>query len=339
MSPERVRVIGPYLGGGYGNKDESRLAAIAAVLASRAGRPVRIEYSREDEFVAGRVRHAARIRLKAGLTSDGSITALHASALLDTGAYLASGPGVARRTGQGVLYLYHCPNVKYEARLAYTNRPVAGSYRALGAPQGHFALESLMDRAAERLGLDPLDFRLKNRVRPEGQPGRRTSPPGQVIDSQPVEGGIPFSSNGLEQCLELGCRSVRLARTFARLAGGRPGVETRQGDGDDGLPGRAGVALGGRGAAGKVGGHQARHRAHGRGRRRDHCAPADSRRGAGSRFRTGGGGVRRHLRHSRRADHRRVHGHVLHRHRSGAGGGRGTPGADGTGLHRTRSAG
>ena len=207
LSPERVRVIGPYLGGGYGNKDESRLAAIAAVLASRAGRPVRIEYSREDEFVAGRVRHAARIRLKAGLKSDGSITALHASAVLDTGAYLASGPGVARRTGQGILYLYHCPNVKYEARLVYTNRPVAGSYRALGAPQGHFALESLMDRAAERLGLDPLDFRLKNRVRPEGQPGRRTSPPGQVIDSQPVEGGIPFSSNGLEQCLELGAEA------------------------------------------------------------------------------------------------------------------------------------
>ena len=114
---------------------------------------------------------------------------------------------MARRTGQGILYLYHCPNVKYEARLAYTNRPVAGSYRALGAPQGHFALESLMDRAAERLGLDPLDFRLKNRVRPEGQPGRRTSPPGQVVDSQPVEGGIPFSSNGLEQCLELGAEA------------------------------------------------------------------------------------------------------------------------------------
>ena len=187
LSPERVRVIGPYLGGGYGNKDESRLAAIAAVLARRAGRPVRIEYSREDEFVAGRVRHAARIRLKAGLTSDGSITALHASALLDTGAYLASGPGVARRTGQGILYLYHCPNVKYEARLAYTNRPVAGSYRALGAPQGHFALESLMDRAAERLGLNPLDFRLKNRVRPEGQPGRRTSP-SRPSNRQPAGG-------------------------------------------------------------------------------------------------------------------------------------------------------
>ena len=204
LPPHRVRVVGPHLGAGYGNKDESRLGALAAVLSQRAGRPVRVEYSREDEFVAGRVRHAAKIHLRAGFKSDGSISAIEASVLLDTGAYLASGAGVARRTGQGILYLYHCANVKYEAHLAYTNRPTAGSYRALGAPQGHFALESLMDRAAEHFGMDPLDFRLKNHVRPEGQPGRRVTPLDRVVDSQPLEGGIPFSSNGLRQCLELG---------------------------------------------------------------------------------------------------------------------------------------
>ncbi len=204
VSSHRVRVVGPFLGAGYGNKDETRLAGIAAVLSRKAGRPVRCEYTREDEFIAGRVRHAAKIHLSAGFKADGSITAIQASALLDTGAYLASGAGVARRAGQGILYLYHCANVKYEAHLAYTNRPTAGSYRALGAPQGHFALESLMDRAAEHFGMDPLDFRLKNHVRPEGQPGRRVSQPDQVIDSQPLEGGIPFSSNGLQQCLELG---------------------------------------------------------------------------------------------------------------------------------------
>ena len=204
LTSHRVRVVGPFLGAGYGNKDETRLAGIAAALSQRAGRPVRLEYSREDEFIAGRVRHSAKIHIRAGFKSDGSITAIEASALLDTGAYLASGAGVARRAGQGILYLYHCANVKYEAHLAYTNRPTAGSYRALGAPQGHFALESLMDRAAEHFGMDPLDFRLKNHVRPEGQPGQRTTPLDQVIDSQPLEGGIPFSSNGLRQCLELG---------------------------------------------------------------------------------------------------------------------------------------
>ena len=204
LDSRRVRVIGPFLGAGYGNKDETRLSGIAAVLAQRAGRPVRCEFTREDEFIAGRVRHAAKIHIRAGLKADGSITAIEASALLDTGAYLASGAGVARRTGQGILYLYHSANAKYEAHLAYTNRPTAGSYRALGAPQGHFALESLMDRAAEHFGMDPLEFRLKNHVGPEGQPGQRSTPQGQVIDSQPLEGGIPFSSNGLHECLELG---------------------------------------------------------------------------------------------------------------------------------------
>ena len=200
----RVRVIGPFLGGGYGGKDESRLSAIAAVLSQIAGRPVHAEYSREDEFIAGRVRHAAKISIRAGFRSDAAITAIEADALLDTGAYLASGLGVARRAGQAILYLYHCANVKYRARLAYTNRPTAGSYRALGAPQGHFALESLMDRAAQHFGIDPLDFRLMNHVRPEGQPGQRATPPQQIIDSQPLEGGIPFSSNHLRQCLEQG---------------------------------------------------------------------------------------------------------------------------------------
>ena len=207
LPSHRVRVVGPFLGAGYGNKDETRLAGLAAVLSQQAGRPVRLEYSREDEFIAGRVRHAAKIHIRAGFKSDGSITAIEASATLDTGAYIASGAGVARRTGQGILYLYHCANVRYEAHLAYTNRPTAGSYRALGAPQGHFALESLMDRAAERFGMDPLDFRLMNHVRPEGQPGQRVTPPEQVIDSQPLEGGIPFSSNGLSQCLELGANA------------------------------------------------------------------------------------------------------------------------------------
>ena len=199
-----IRVVGPYLGGGFGNKDESRLGALTALLAHRAKRPVRVEYSREDEFVAGRVRHAARIKTRVGLTRSGSITAIDTDTVLDTGAYLASGAGVARRAGQGALYLHECANVRYTATLAYTNRPVAGSYRALGAPQGHFALETLMDRAAEALGMDPLEFRLKNRVKPEGQPGRRESPADQIIDSQPVEGGIPFSSNGLEECLRRG---------------------------------------------------------------------------------------------------------------------------------------
>ena len=204
----RVRVIGPNMGGGYGNKDESRLAALAALLSRRAGRPVRIEYSREEEFVAGRTRHGGRIKLRMGVTREGDITAIHGDAVMDSGAYQASAPGVARRTGQGMLYLYRCPNARFDARPATTNKPVSGSYRALGAPQGHFALETLVDRAAEAIGMSPLEFRLRNHVPPEGQAGPRLSPPDEIVDGQPVEGGIPFSSNGLEECLRRGAEEI-----------------------------------------------------------------------------------------------------------------------------------
>ena len=100
----RVRVIGPNMGGGYGNKDESRLAALAALLSRRAGRPVRIEYSREEEFVAGRTRHGGRIKLRMGVTRDGDITAIHGDAVMDSGAYQASAPrrGPPHRAGDAV---------------------------------------------------------------------------------------------------------------------------------------------------------------------------------------------------------------------------------------------
>ena len=226
IDPENIRVVGPPLGAGYGAKDETRLAALAAVLAQRAGRPVRIELSRDEEFVAGRVRHAAVLRMKVGLKNDGTVTAVDCSAVLDTGAYLASGPGVLRRTAQAGLYLYTCANVRYEGRLAYTNRPAAGSYRGLGAPQGHFALESLIDRGAEQLGIDPLDLRLRHHVRIEGQPGTRVTPPGDIIDTQPVEGGIPFSSNGLEECLRRGAGAIAW-RANRRLPNSSPGSKKR----------------------------------------------------------------------------------------------------------------
>ena len=203
-----VRVIGPHMGAGYGNKDETRLAAITALLARRAGRPVKIELTREEEFVAGPHRHATITKLKVGVKQDCTITAVHATTIMDTGAYLCSGPGVIRRAGQGALYLYRCANARYDGYLVYTNQPSAGSYRALGAPQGHFALESLMDRVAEEMGIDPLDFRLKNHVGPEGQPGERITPLGEIVDTQPFEGGIPFSSNGLRECLEKGASAI-----------------------------------------------------------------------------------------------------------------------------------
>ena len=255
QDPGRIRVIGPHLGGGYGNKDESRLAILAALLSRRAGRPVRVEYSREEEFVAGRTRHGGRIVLRVGVTRNGDITAIHGAATLDSGAYQASAPGVARRAGQGMLYLYRCPNVRFDARPAATNKPVSGSYRALGAPQGHFALETLMDRAAEAVGMDPLEFRRRNQVPPEGQAGPRLTPPDQIVDGQPLEGGIPFSSNGLAECLARGAAEFGWNDPFARDDPDDPFVRRGRGmsimiyRGGVGAPSAAGLSIG---ADGKV---------------------------------------------------------------------------------------
>ena len=191
------------------------------------GRPVKVELTREEEFIAGRSRHATITKVRVGVRQDGTITAIHATTIMDTGAYLSSGPGVIRRAGQGALYLYRCANARYDGYLVYTNQPSAGSYRALGAPQGHFALESLMDRVAEEIGIDPLEFRLKNHVGPEGQPGERVTPLTEIVDSQPLEGGIPFSSNGLRECLERGASAIGWRGRRATAAGFGPAAKKR----------------------------------------------------------------------------------------------------------------
>nr|ART39643.1 J211 [uncultured bacterium] len=205
---ENVRVICTTMGGGFGNKDESRLASLAALTARKAGRPVRIEYSREEEFVAGRNRQETDIGLTIGIDAAGAPVAVEMTATMNAGAYVASGMGVTRRIGQGGLYLYTTPNARFEGRTAYTNRPAGGSFRGLGAPLGHFALEVLVDEMAEQLGVDPLDYRLAHHVKLEGQPGQRQTPLGELINDQPIEGGVPFSSNGLRECLLAGAERI-----------------------------------------------------------------------------------------------------------------------------------
>jgi xanthine dehydrogenase molybdenum-binding subunit len=204
---DNVRVVGLYMGAGFGSKDESRLGVITALLARKAARAVRIGYTREEELAFGKWRHATVTRIKIGIKRDGSISAIDANSVLNTGPY-APGFGVAQRLGHGLTYLYKTANARFEGKVAFTNAPVAGSYRGLGAPQAHFALESLADEAAERLGMDPLEFRKRNHVGPEGQPGARRTPPGEMIPAQPIEGGVPFSSNYLAECLNEGAKRI-----------------------------------------------------------------------------------------------------------------------------------
>jgi CO/xanthine dehydrogenase Mo-binding subunit len=205
---EYVRVVCSHMGGGFGNKDEGRLAVLVALLARRAGRPVRLEYSRAEEFIAGRNRQSSVSHLRIGVRQDGTPTAFAMQSVMNAGAFVASGMNVTRRTGQGPLYLYTCPHARFEGSTAYTNRPAGGSFRGLGAPLGHFALEVLVDQVAASLGIDPLDYRLRFHVTSAGQPGQRVTPPDQLLPDEPVEGGVPFSSNGLHDCLLAGAERI-----------------------------------------------------------------------------------------------------------------------------------
>ena len=204
---QRVRVIAAYLGGGFGSKDETRLGLLTALLARKAGKPVRMGYTREEELGYGKWRHATTTRIKMGLKRDGTVTAIDTTSALNTGPY-APGYGVASRLGHGLTYLYRCPNARFVGKVAFTNSPVAGSYRGLGAPQAHFALESFADEVAEKLGIDPLEYRLRHCVRSEGQPGARVTPVDSLIPAQPIEGGVPFSSNLLTECLREGAKRI-----------------------------------------------------------------------------------------------------------------------------------
>lgn len=204
----RVRVICPNMGGGFGNKDEGRVGVLVALLARQTGRPVRLEYSRAEEFIAGRNRQESHMHLKIGVSPEGAPTAIALQATMNAGAYVASGTRVTRRIGQGALYLYTCPHARFEGATVYTNRPAGGSFRGLGAPLGHFALEVLIDQIAAALAIDPLEYRLRFHVTEAGQPGQRTTPADHLLPDEPVEGGVPFSSNGLHECLLAGAERI-----------------------------------------------------------------------------------------------------------------------------------
>lgn len=160
----RVRVIVETLGGGFGSKGSLRLEPITSFVAMKAQRPVKIVLSREEEFVTV-CKHPATIRIKTGVMKDGTLVARQVTADFNTGAYSDIGPVVARNGGSAMAGPYRIPHVRIDSRAVWTNVVPAGALRGFGVPQAVWAYESQMDMIAERLGLDPLDFRRKNLLR------------------------------------------------------------------------------------------------------------------------------------------------------------------------------
>ena len=183
FSLHQVRIIVPYLGGGFGSKSYTKMEPLAVALSKVAGRPVRLALSVEEAFKTVR-RHAARCTVKTGVKLDGTFVARECLIHLDTGAYADNGPLVANRAGERIAGPYRWPNLKVSSSAVYTNSTPAGSFRSIGAPQAAWASESQVDIIAADLGLDPLEIRLKNMLA-RGEEVRKGRRP---LDGDPAAG-------------------------------------------------------------------------------------------------------------------------------------------------------
>ncbi|MGA3095051.1 MAG: xanthine dehydrogenase family protein molybdopterin-binding subunit [Bryobacteraceae bacterium] len=206
MPLSKVRVISPYMGGGFGSKQElGKYSAIAAILARKTARPVKLFLTREETFLCTGNRPAHIMKLKAGVKKDGTLTALQLTGTGEVGAY----PGGSSRTAAGyqVQDLYKCPNVKTDELQVYINAGQNRAFRAPGFPQCSWALEQMMDALAEKIGMDPIDLRLKN-----------FSPLCQVEDNK------PYTSTGLREALTQGAAAFGWKEARALAKGNGPWV-------------------------------------------------------------------------------------------------------------------
>ncbi len=167
MAEGQVRVIKPLVGGGFGGKSEViPLELAAAVLARKAGRPVKITYTREEVFYAHRGRPRTIIELKSGVKRDGRLTAVEARIVQDGGAYCGYGPVTILYSGQLLNAMYDIPNVKFDGFRVLTNKPACGAMRGHGTVNARFAFETQLDMVAAELGIDPLQIRSRNLLKP-----------------------------------------------------------------------------------------------------------------------------------------------------------------------------
>lgn len=163
LPQSKVRVIVPFVGGGYGGKVHPRLEPLTATLARKAHRPVQWVLTREEVFMTAHC-HASVVKIKTGVKRDGTIVARHVEGVYDTGAYALTGPSTIKNGGEVSGGPYRIAHQDLTTYCVYTNTPPTGPYRGFGVPQVCWAYESQMDDIARRLGIDPLELRLKNLV-------------------------------------------------------------------------------------------------------------------------------------------------------------------------------
>ena len=163
-----VRVIKPYIGGGFGNKQDILYEPLCAFLSLQVGgHLVKLDCSREETFFANRTRHGIRFHIISHVRKDGTYAARKIEAFSNQGAYASHGHSIAAKGLGAFPQLYPCDNVEGDAYTVFTNRPVAGAMRGYGIPQAMFAVESHTEDVAKIMGIPPIDFRLKN-LMPQG---------------------------------------------------------------------------------------------------------------------------------------------------------------------------
>ncbi|MFQ6610802.1 MAG: xanthine dehydrogenase family protein molybdopterin-binding subunit, partial [Fidelibacterota bacterium] len=199
----RIRVIKPRIGGGFGSKQEILNEEICAAITLKTGRPARIELTRKEEFFAARSRHPQRIKIKMGVDRNFKINFIDMKILENCGAYGPHALTVMSVTSQKTLSLYKIPNIRLHGDAVYTNLPIAGAYRGYGAPQGFFALESMIDEIADNLKIDPIQFRLDNFF----QPGDEI-PIARILGEGREGFEMILNTTGIKECLNRGKKLI-----------------------------------------------------------------------------------------------------------------------------------
>jgi 4-hydroxybenzoyl-CoA reductase subunit alpha len=187
LSVGKVRVVKPYVGGGFGPKAEATPCDIlAALLSMETGRPVRVAYTREQVFLHCRARHQFFHTMKTGYKKDGTIMALEHVCYLEGGAYSSFGIATVYYAGSLLAAPYRLPNMKYDGYRVYTNKPACGAQRGHGGVAARACFEQQMDLVAEELGIDPIELRLKN-----------------IMEAGDVScNDLAMSSLGMKECIE-----------------------------------------------------------------------------------------------------------------------------------------
>jgi xanthine dehydrogenase molybdenum-binding subunit len=184
---DRVRIRGMLIGGGFGGKEDIMGQIHAALLCVKTEKPVKILYERQESLVVDTKRHATQIKIKAGVKNDGTLVAVETELFGDTGAYASLGEVVMTRATTHSSGPYEIESVKGDCYAMFTNNPPAGAFRGFGVTQSAFAVESMMDMVAEKLNLNPIDFRIKNSL---------------SVGSITNTGQILHESVGLVECIQ-----------------------------------------------------------------------------------------------------------------------------------------